>query len=229
MIKSSNTYRYERKFFVNGIDAKTVEGFVLNNSIGFNEIYHTRWVNNIYFDYHDFRNFMDNVKGNEKRIKYRIRWYGDLFGNISKAKLELKIKAGLVGTKRLVDFPDFRLEPGINSGDLAKVIEQELSDLDHELRAELLDQYPVMLNRYQRKYFQSLDRRFRITIDQCQEFYRFNRLSNSFLQKVKDTTNTILEIKYDKDNDHRVEEITNSFPFRLTKSSKYARGIEMLY
>jgi hypothetical protein len=43
--------------------------------------------------------------------------------------------------------------------------------------------------------------------------------------KVYDDS-VIMELKYDECNDLSAEKITNSFPFRLTKSSKYIMGIQ---
>ena len=45
----------------------------------------------------------------------------------------------------------------------------------------------------------------------------------------QDNSNVILEIKYDDKYDLEAAKISNNFPFRLTKSSKYSRGIELLY
>ena len=226
---NSNSYRYERKFFIHGIDAKTVESFVYQMSMGFKEIYSKRWVNNIYFDYLDFKNFMDNIEGNEHRIKYRLRWYGRLFDEVPDAKLELKIKKGLVGTKRLIDLGKFQLLRGMSAAGLMKAVTEGPVNIDPDLKFKLIEQFPVMMNQYQRKYFQTFDQNFRITIDNHQSFYKFNKFNNNFLHKVDDSYNTILEIKYNKDSEKQVAEVTNSFPFRITKSSKYARGIELLY
>jgi len=223
-----NSYRYERKFFINNIDGPAIESMLQNTLFGFSEMYPSRWVNNIYFDYLDFRNYMDNVAGNMYRVKSRIRWYGDLWQEIEQPKLELKIKQGLVGAKKIFDLNAFNLKRGIDANNIKQVITDSLSS-EQVTAHNLKEQNPVMLNRYRRKYFQSLDKKFRMTVDDHQSFYKFNKYQNSFLQKVQDSSNTIIELKYTKENDRLVSNITNLFPFRVTKSSKYARGIEMFY
>ena len=53
--------------------------------------------------------------------------------------------------------------------------------------------------------------------------------NNLFLNKISDNRSIILEIKYNLDDDKIIDKITNSFPFRLTKNSKYITGVSRLY
>ena len=199
----------------------------MKHSAFFSEIFHERYINNIYFDFLNFNNFKDNIDGNMYRTKYRIRWYGDMLTKIETPVLELKIKKGLVGTKESYKLNQFELEKGIDILKIRNLI--KVSKINSNVKFSLLDQIPVMLNRYKRKYYVSNDKKFRITIDDEQSFYKINRFNNSFLNSHKDLNNVIVELKYDKQNESEVNQITNEFPFRVTKSSKYARGIELLY
>lgn len=199
----------------------------MKHSAFFSEIFHERYINNIYFDFLNFNNFNDNIDGNMYRTKYRIRWYGDMLTKIETPVLELKIKKGLVGTKESYKLNQFELEKGIDILKIRNLI--KVSKINSNVKFSLLDQIPVMLNRYKRKYYVSNDKKFRITIDDEQSFYKINRFNNSFLNSHKDLNNVIVELKYDKQNESEVNQITNEFPFRVTKSSKYARGIELLY
>ena len=88
---------------------------------------------------------------------------------------------------------------------------------------------PVLLNRYSRKYFQSVNRDYRITVDTDIVFYRINCRNNSFLKKMTEDVNVVLELKYNQDMDDNASFITNHFPFRLTKSSKFVSGIERTF
>lgn len=223
----NSSYRYERKFFVYNVDRISIQQIILNLPTFFSEIYQERYINNIYFDYLGFNNLVDNIEGNMYRTKYRIRWYGNMFSEVTKPKLEVKIKKGLIGTKRSYDINRFQLTKGINLSRLKNLVSDSLAD--SLVRHSLEEQYPVMLNRYKRKYFESCDKKFRITIDDNQSFYKLNTFNNSFLQSHKDLYNVIIELKYDKKYEIDVARITNKLPFRLSKSSKYARGIELLY
>ncbi len=223
----NNIFRYERKFFIQNYSRKCIETIILQHPYFFSEIYHERYINSIYFDYLNFNNFMDNIDGNMDRKKYRIRWYGTLFTEIINPVLEVKIKKGLVGTKENHSLQKFNISKGVNTSELKTAVNR--SNIDPQVKMAINDQFPVILNRYKRKYFESKNRKFRVTIDCEQEFYKFNILKNTFLQCHKDPTNIILEIKYEKQYDSEAEHITNHLPFRITKSSKYARGVALLY
>ncbi len=132
-----------------------------------------------------------------------------------------------MGSKKLLKLNAFQLKEGINILDLKTLIKN--SDIDHKIQFKLEEQLPLILNRYRRKYFETKDKKFRITIDDNQSFYKINTFNNSFLQKYNDSSNVILELKYDKQFEKESANITNNLPFRLTKSSKYARGIELFY
>jgi len=223
----NSMYRYERKFFISGLSRSEIESIIHIHPNVFNEIYYERRVNNIYFDTLRFNNFQDNVIGNTDRIKFRIRWYGKIFSTINNPVLELKIKRGLVGTKKSFVLQSFKLDRGFNNSVPSKFIQD--SDIDGKVKFNLQDQLPVMLNSYKRKYFQSSDKKFRLTLDSSQSFYRLNTLNNLLIDKYEDYDNFIIELKYEEKYDKEAPSITNRFPFRLTKSSKYARGIELLY
>jgi hypothetical protein len=223
----NSIYRYERKFFIYNMDCISVQNIVLNHPAFFSEIYFARDINNIYFDFLRFNNLMDNIDGNMFRTKYRIRWYGNMLSEIEKPTLELKIKKGLIGTKKHFQLNQFELLKGINISKLKNVVKD--SQIDSQTKFFIQEQTPVMLNRYKRKYFESNNKKFRITIDYEQSFYKLNAFNNTFLHVHKDPCNIILELKYDKKYESEACQITNKLPFRLTKSSKYARGILLLY
>ena len=86
---------------------------------------------------------------------------------------------------------------------------------------------PTLYNSYSRRYFISADSNFRITIDQDQIFRSTNHnLSNSY--KFKSDA-LIMEIKYHRSQDHLIDGLTQHFPFRVSKNSKYVNGIKMIY
>ena len=227
IIKEMNPYRFERKIFVNNTNRISIENMIKLHPCFFSEIFQERHVNNIYFDSLEFNNFNDNIQGNMFRTKYRIRWYGDLYSIVEKPVLEVKIKKGQMGTKKHYDLNPFKFKKGIDMKNIKDIIES--SNIDQDIKLILKDQLPVTVNRYKRKYYQSKDKKFRITVDDEQLFMKINVLNNTFLQKIKDDSNIILELKYDKKYDDEADRIINQFPFRITKSSKYARVVELLY
>ncbi len=214
-------YRYERKFFITELSKYEVESIIKLHPDFFSEIFYQRYVNNIYFDSFGFNSYYDNTEGVTDRMKIRVRWYDDLFGFIEKPTLELKIKNGLVNKKISMPMKPFHLNEGTNISDILN----SMNELKESLTIDFRSLYPSLLNRYSRKYYQSGNGHYRITIDTDLFFYEINKQNNSFLNKIVDKNSVILELKYNQEHDSGAASITTKFPFRNTKSSKYVNGI----
>jgi len=226
-ILNPTSFRYERKFLISELNRYEIESIVKLHPAIFSEIHHQRFVNNIYFDTINLSNYFNNVVGVSQRLKVRIRWYGDLFGFIENPALELKIKKGFLGGKLRYPLDSFYL-----GSDYSLKAQQDIfakSGVPDVLTEHLKSLKFTLLNRYSRKYFESADHKFRITIDFDMEFYKIDSTNNSFNEKIVDHNNTVLELKYSEKDDEEARFITNYFPFRMTKSSKYVSGIEKLY
>jgi hypothetical protein len=221
---STSNYRYEKKFFITELSKYEVENNVKLHHAIFSEIYYQRFVNNIYFDSFGMNNYNDNIEGISDRIKIRIRWYGDLFGNILNPVLEFKIKNGELGKKITVPINAINFAKKTNICDILK----SNIGLAEKLAINFNQLVPTLLNRYSRKYYQSYDKKYRITIDNEQSFYLLNNTNNVFLNRCEDNVSVILELKYNQNSCFNAHFITSAFPFRVTKSSKYVRGIHMM-
>ena len=224
---SNINYRYERKFQIEGLSAFDAEVCIKNNIGFFNEIYKPRYINNIYFDYNNFTNFRDNVDGNFKRKKPRIRWYGDLFGEINECNLEYKIKLGFLGTKLYYKLKQFQFS---NDSNLKKIKNNVLCSIDKPNdRENFINQHAVLVNRYKRRYYQSFDRKYRITIDTNLNYYL--PINNCIYHYPSDKINNIvlIELKYSKEYEKNAHIITNRLPFRISRFSKYTVGVQHLY
>ena len=81
-------------------------------------------------------------------------------------------------------------------------------------------------NRYWRSYFLSGDRNFRTTVDSELTFYPLRACQNLLLARSVDSETIVVELKYAPEFDLAAREVARQFPFRLTRSSKYASGIE---
>src|SRR3972149_549673 len=73
---AANGLRYERKFVTFELDQAETLAVVRFHPALFREVFHTRWVNNIYFDTPSFDHYQANVRGVADRVKCRIRWDG---------------------------------------------------------------------------------------------------------------------------------------------------------
>ena len=226
-MQNPEEFRYERKVVVYGMNMHEIESIVKSHPAIFIERNFPRFINNIYLDTYNMSNYFDNVDGLSRRLKVRIRWYGNLFGLIESPVLEFKTKRGLVGGKICFPLNSFCLDSKYSLEKQQEIFMR--SDIPEVFIEYLKSLQFTLLNRYYRKYFESSDHRFRITIDSGMEYYRLEPSNNSFNGKKVDYQSCILELKYLKENEDFSQSFFNYFPFRLTKCSKYASGIKNLY
>ena len=222
-----DSLRYERKFLISQLDRHEVESIVRLHHAMFSETYPERFVNNIYFDDIRASSYFESASGLGRRVKVRVRWYGDLFQYIAEPCLELKTKYDLLGSKMRYPLKPFPLDRKYTREVQQRVFAE--SGLPPLLTEELGALSFAVTNRYRRKYFESADRNFRITIDWDVQFLRLDSTDNLFAQQSVDHEHTILELKYSQECDQEARQITNRFPFRMTKSSKYVAGMERLH
>lgn len=216
--------RYERKFVVSGLSKSGIIQIVKTHPSAFSEIFHERNVNNIYLDTPNLTFFLENVMGKSRRKKVRIRWYGDMFGEIKKPILEFKYKAGAVGDKLLFPLVPFLLDENFDLGTLHKTF--AASKLPDWVMEDIITLEPHLLNRYIRKYFLSFDKKFRTTIDNQLVYRDISRRNNSYIKKSVNEKDVIVELKYSFQHDDIANSVSGNFPFRMTKSSKYVNGVE---
>lgn len=221
--------RYERKFIFQGTRPEDlIETIVLSNSFCFREIFHRRTVNNIYYDDPSMSFYHQNVSGDELRDKYRLRWYGDLFEEIKNPVLEIKKKYGAVGDKLSFPLNDFRLN--LKTSTLENT-QQKIATAIKEnhppiLLSKLNNISPSLYNSYERRYFLSDCERYRITVDYNMAFYNPN-FTNYKASKIT-MPDIVLELKYKIEHDSESRKLTQQFTSRLSKNSKYVRGIDAI-
>lgn len=219
-------YRYERKFVLSGVTQHEVEAMVKFHPLIFIQNYPDRFINNFYFDTRGRKNYFDSIHGSNQRAKVRVRWYGDLLGTIQNPVLELKVKNGLAGMKKLLPLKAFSLGRDLKTPDLFRALRE--SDIAPPFKLDVLSFETTLLNRFQRKYYRSTDRRCRMTVDSGIQFYKPDSNSGFSLSQSTHLSDIILELKYPPREEGYIQEITSRFPFRLSKFSKYVYGIESL-
>jgi hypothetical protein len=220
-------YRYERKFRVEDLDVAQVRMLVKRHPGIFYSPYPPRYINNLYLDTPDLENYHANVSGVGERQKARIRWYGELFGEIAKPVLEFKIKDGLVGTKHSYPFPAFSFEKGFNQRDFQRLIVN--SALPEPVRWQLRGMSVVLCNRYYRWYYVTKDEKYRLTVDKEMRYFNVRQSDNHFRQQFIDPKAIVVELKYDPVLDPYADKVSGFFPFIVTRNSKYITGIESVY
>ena len=219
--------RYETKFSVAHLNFNEIENIIKSHPAMFHEIYSKRNVNNIYFDNSDLTSYIDNIEGERDRKKVRIRWYGDLFGLCKSPILEIKYKTGQLGWKERHNLKDFNLD--INSRlNYKEIFDHLLESIKFDiLKLDLQFLTPSLLNCYERTYYLSFDKKYRITLDNKMEFYSINPVRDYF-KTFADDEKTVIELKYNQQYADGAKSITKNLPFRVTKNSKYVIGVERL-
>lgn len=207
--------RYERKYKLYNVTPDILQQAVAVHPASMKKIYPDRQINNIYFDTSTLTTYWDNVNGVAARKKYRVRWYGDDERKISKPHFEVKARINELGTKKVVRIDDFDL-------DSLKFLTRIVNELTHSPgRLQ-----PVLMNSYKRAYYGTADEKFRLTIDWNIRYFGMMFAQRFTRYTVQDFNATVLEIKYDQSADNETDRITQHFPFRQTKSSKYVTGIQ---
>lgn len=224
MDASLSQLRYERKFVASALSLQETLAVVRRHPAVFREVYPDRWVNNIYLDSIDLRDYHDHVNGVSRRSKTRVRWYGPWSGPPRTPVLERKLKQGLVSRKVSHFLPPLATNGHLPTCDLESALDR--ANLPPFTRASLRHSLPSLLNRYQRHYFQSADGRFRLTVDS-------NLQSGSARQGSRTSfcpplPLVVIELKYGLNEADGAPTVVSAFPWRLTRCSKYVLGIQHL-
>ena len=218
--------RYERKFIIPYSKKNLLDYFLRVHPLNIKKLFNDRIINNIYFDDINFKFFRENVDGISDRIKIRVRWYGNTFGEIENSKLEFKIKQNNLGEKNFYKMDNFFFneKEGIDEKILIKKIQSK--KVKDYLNINFIR--PKILNVYNRNYFITNDQHFRITLDTFPVYYDLSKKKNE-LRKINhfQKYNT-LEIKYDERYNKYFQFFIKYLPLRLDKNSKYVFGVHKI-
>ena len=204
-----------------------VDAIITLHPAGFRRVHAPRQVNNVYLDSEDFSCYQDHVAGVGIRQKYRLRWYGPFGGGPVPVVLERKLRTGQVASKRRVTLG--RLDPagGLSAGTIRTVLAGV--QMRPDVRVALAALRPVLLNRYHRQYFESQDRKLRLTLDRDQWFAPVSVSDRQPDARWRRQADTVLELKYAVDAEDAAASAAQALPFRLARHSKYIHGIELVH
>jgi SPX domain protein involved in polyphosphate accumulation len=205
--------RYERKYILERAMPEAWLAWLYGLPPAFRTSYPPRQINNIYFDNFDLTSYQENSAGISRRSKYRMRWYGDAYDLLPQPVLEIKTKEALLGEKTYRQLPD------TSWGELPALFRQMPELTNSNLR-------PVLVNAYRRQYLESADGRFRLTLDSELRFGPYTRKAMRFDFQLPGIC--ILELKYAAASDDEIDDITQHWPFRMTRFSKYSVGMQLI-
>lgn len=226
---NTDEWRFERKFFIENHSEAEVINSIKQHPAIFNGIFHSRQVNNVYFDSLEFKNYLANMEGDAEREKIRVRWYGERFGKIENPVLEIKTKMGYLGRKEYYPLKAFNMDEKSAKFDLLKMMVR--TKLPRRIRYDVRSLLPLLANSYMRQYFLSADKRLRLTVDTDIRCFQIDHLRARFQKQILNRQSIVMELKYSSSDeiDFYAREVANNFKFRVTKNSKYVGGVNEVY
>jgi hypothetical protein len=90
--------------------------------------------------------------------------------------------------------------------------------------------FPIIINRYYRKYFLSSDGKIRVTMDTKQAVWdqRFKPFPN-FINQANLPPALVVEVKFDRNDRELVSQIFEGIPLRVNRHSKYINGLRAVH
>lgn len=217
--------RYEVKFVARATELHRLLGWVRASEAGFSEPFPTRQINNVYFDTFEHYAYTENISGASARSKVRFRWYGSQ-DDPDKGTLEVKRRRSSVGWKLSYPVGPISLV-GVSWRDFRHALREQLTDAA-QVWLDANPQ-PVLINRYQRRYFLSRDGLVRLTVDWNQRVYDERLCSRPNLSRRANLPDTlVVEIKFDRADRKLANRYAQGIPIRLSRNSKYVIGVDSI-
>lgn len=217
--------RYEKKMIFESLRLGEVRSWVYAHPDAFQVAYPPRQVNNIYFDTVDRFFMAKHIDGVGNRAKFRFRWYGESW-QIPEGQLEIKKKMGHVGYKithpvrRAINLPQLKWQ---------EIMELLKSESSNEFSSLLDNLTPALINQYQREYYESADRKIRVTLDyDIRAFSQTFGLSPNLTFPQLSVDDVIIEMKVAQEDHQRMADSLAEFPLRCLQNSKYLNGMEYM-
>jgi len=91
------------------------------------------------------------------------------------------------------------------------------------------DCMPVLINKYNREYFEDPTGKVRVTIDSAQNVYdqRFCAIPNLYRSAFRHP-DAVIEIKGPPDSYEKIKQVSSELPIRVSRNSKYSLGYEAI-
>ncbi len=193
--------RNEIKFFY----VKSMyHNIILKNN--FKKQFNDRFVNSIYFDSSDYKDYHESIEGTVPRKKIRLRWYDNDFNLRSKNYVEIKNTLDNSKNKLIKTLPK-----DINNNNKLKNYFNSIYNYRKIV---------TVLVSYKRSYFAD-NFGNRVTIDRSLKYFKLNQ-NFKIIRKYSSKKN-ILELKINTDLDY--SKFTNYYTGNIVRFSKYCNAI----
>jgi len=218
--------RLEIKFVAYDIHRHRLLQWLMLNAAAFRVSYPERWVNNVYFDTYDYTAYNDNLLGAMSRSKVRYRWYGDSLA-IAAGNLEIKCKRNTFGWKLRYNVETVPADPDADWTAIRLALREQLVP---EGRVALdASPVPVLINRYCRRYFVSVDGKVQATVDTQQSVLDQRLQERPNLVRQANLPRTfVVEFKCDRGDRKLVSRVLRGIPLRVGRHSKYINGVRAI-
>ena len=226
-LNTTEDVRLEIKFVPYAYEVDRVVQWLRLHHAAFDKPFPDRHVHNVYFDSYDYDAYGENLSGISKRVKVRYRWYGEEpYPDVG--VLEIKCKRNKYGWKHRFPVTGSPLQSGKRWRDIRKSITGVLSAMGRIC----LNTYPqpVILNQYDRQYFESRDESERVTIDTGMKVYdqRYKSVPN-VTRRANMSDLMVIEFKAEPTAQDQVNRVVQTLPIRVNRHSKYTTGVEAIY
>ena len=147
------------------------------------------------------------VSGDFLKEKWRLRWYGETFGENKTVTLEQKSRVGNVQFKKTESELKIHIFNNMNTNVFYKKVPNKIKNL-----------FIINFNKYNRRYFANKDKSIRITIDKNVSYSNIFKEKNFKLNKIYQDRRMILEIKSIMNNEDLLQNICQN-PSKLASTN----------
>lgn len=218
--------RFEVKIPIPAVQVQKVLLWLKRHPLLFSQQYDPRSVNSLYLDSCSLARYEENLNGISERKKVRLRWYGDT-ADASTAKLEFKLRHSGKGKKIIFNAP---LDLSTENFSWKNALYNSYQQLPNKGRIYLGNGImPILICRYQRKYFISDCQKIRATIDSNIEVFDQRYSDRLNIAKPQPLGHYyLLELKADEAFEKELSELISTCPLRPSRHSKYVNSIRKL-
>jgi hypothetical protein len=220
--QSKNTSkRLEVKEVFKSKNLNLIDRAIKLSGFSFRKTFPTRTVNSVYFDTIKMKLLTQSLEGNRDRKKIRVRWYGDEKKECD-ATLEIKNKKGVVSWKNLYE-RQVTVNPTAERWKNFLTYDSDKLHLKNTFKTYL----PTSIVSYKRDYYESKNKKIRITIDQdLRTYQQMSRLKVDFSHYKDRSSLVIMEIKTSYEDEKILKHVLQDFPFSGKRFSKYCESID---
>jgi hypothetical protein len=220
-INTKTPKRIELKEVFKVRDLCDFERKLMFSPLRFSKTYSQRRINSLYFDSIDLNSLEESIEGFTFRTKLRLRWYG-IQKSQNAATLEIKRKNGIFSWKNLYS-NQFTVNPMAKRWD--SFIWANSICCPHALR-RTQSLRKVSIISYDRKYYQSFNRKVRITIDDnLISFDQRRRIHPNLMFGRQHLNQIVVEVKVDASDAEILPVVFNQLPFSPKRFSKYCESL----